>query len=307
MCALRTWSNCSKSWLRAVERVKARPTGRAAAAPAFSSRRPDPGRPDHHGGRIEHDDEDQPAQDFERHLLDDEGGDEHRGDAADGEAEHDPRSTWPMAMWRTLAPSAHQRAAGRHDRKAEPRVHAHQAQHHQGRRIIADPEIGEDAEAEAGEDGDDRQRRAAGRTRSRRRGTGGGWSSHRPRRRARGRSRRSSWTIQTRARATKGTPTSPPMKTRDGAAEQQQRIDQHAEQDEEDDALGHRRRGQADEQVGGISRSGTIRRNLSQAVVGRERADAERVEEVDDGAEADAPRGSARRAGRSARAPSAKA
>ena len=34
--------------------------------------------------------------------------------------------------------------------------------------------------------------------------------------------------------------------------------------------------------VGGISRSGTMRRNLNQAVVGANDADAERVEEADD-------------------------
>ena len=41
--------------------------------------------------------------------------------------------------------------------KHQPRVHAHQAQQHQRRRVIADPEIREDPEGEVGDDRDDRQ------------------------------------------------------------------------------------------------------------------------------------------------------
>ena len=54
------------------------------------------------------------------------------------------------------------------------------------------------------------------------------------------------WTTQTRARVTSGTPTSPPTKTAIAQLNSSTGSTMHAQQDEEDDALGHRRRGQAD-------------------------------------------------------------
>ena len=71
----------------------------------------------------------------------------------------------------------------------------------------------------------------------------------------------------------------------DHAAEQQHRIDQHAEQDEEDDAFGHRRRGQADEHGRRDQPVGHHAAELEPGGGRRERADAERVEEVHDRAE----------------------
>ena len=43
-----------------------------------------------------------------------------------------------------------------------------------------------------------------------------------------------SWTIQTRARVTNGTPTNPPSSTAITQPDQQHRIDQHPEQHQED-------------------------------------------------------------------------
>ncbi len=113
----------------------------------------------HHRGRVDHDDEDQPAQIFERHLLDDIGGDEDRRNAADGEPEHHPHVDLADADMLDAGARAHQAGAAGHDRKAEPRIHAHQAQDHQGGRVIAHPEIGEDAAGEIDEYGEDHQPR----------------------------------------------------------------------------------------------------------------------------------------------------
>ena len=61
-------------------------------------------------------------------------------------------------MCRTLGPGDVSAAPPAMIGKHEPRVHPHQAEHDQGRRIIADPEIQQDAEDEIRGDGDDRQR-----------------------------------------------------------------------------------------------------------------------------------------------------
>ena len=45
-----------------------------------------------------------------------------------------------------------QRRTRRHNREAQPRVHAHQAEEHERRRVVADTEVQKDAEAEAGSD-----------------------------------------------------------------------------------------------------------------------------------------------------------
>ena len=44
---------------------------------------------EHHRGGVEHDDHHQPAQHLERHVLNDEGSEEDRGNSADGNAERD--------------------------------------------------------------------------------------------------------------------------------------------------------------------------------------------------------------------------
>ena len=58
------------------------------------------------------------------------------------------------------------------------------------------------------------------------------------------------------------------MQHGDRAADQQHRIDQHAEQDQEDDACAIAGGVWPTSMVGGISRSGTSLRNLNHAIVG---------------------------------------
>ena len=64
---------------------------------------------------------------------------------------------------------AAQAGSGSHDREAQPRVHSHQAEHDQRRRIIADPEIEQHPEQEVCGDCDDHQhrRQSVGRTAAR--------------------------------------------------------------------------------------------------------------------------------------------
>ena len=68
------------------------------------------------------------------------------------------RSIWPIWMWRMLAPAPVSAAPPAMIGKAQPRVHAHQAQHDQRRRVIADAEVEQDPEDEVGDDRDDHQR-----------------------------------------------------------------------------------------------------------------------------------------------------
>src|SRR6476646_4864807 len=96
---------------------------------------------DHNRGGIENDYDNQPAQQLERHRLYDEGRHKHSRNPSDRQTEDDPEVDLPdLDMADTGSGAGYRRAAG-HDRKGEPRVHAHQAKHHEARREIANAKV----------------------------------------------------------------------------------------------------------------------------------------------------------------------
>ena len=138
---------------------------------------PDQRRAKHDGGGVEDDDDHQPAQHLDRHVLTMKAATRTAGMPPMARPSTTRRSISPIWMWRMLAPAPHQAGARRHDREAQPRVHAHQAEHDQRRRIIADAEIEQNAEHEIGGDRDDRQHQRQAVRRSAAAETDGGWSS----------------------------------------------------------------------------------------------------------------------------------